>query len=95
MNKLNKILLITALLFSANIQNTFATDNNIPIRVGISNNNFQQYLFDNIEFNNANNLNIIDASTGYRAPVNINSKVLKVTSENNLFRIYIERDNNG
>ena len=90
MNKINKILLITALLFVANSQNIFATDNNIPIRVGISNNNFQQYLFDNIEFNEANNLNIIDASTGYRAPVNIGSKILKVTSENNLFRIYID-----
>ena len=90
MKKLNKILLITTLLFTANLQATYATDNNIPIRVGISNNNFQQYLFDNIEFNNAKELNIIDSSTGYRAPVNIGSKTLKVTSENNLFRIYID-----
>lgn len=90
MNKFNRILLIIALLFVVNQQITLATDNNISIRVGISNNNFQQYLFDNIEFNDANKLNIIDASTGYRAPVNIDSKVLKVTSENNLFRIYID-----
>ena len=90
MNKFNKILLITALLFIANSQSSFATDNTIPIRVGISNNNFQQYLFNSIEFNNAKELNIIDSSTGYRAPVNINSKILKVTSENNLFRIYID-----
>ena len=90
MKRINRILLITTLLFLSNAPITFATDNNINIRVGISNNNFQKYLFDSIEFNNANSLNIIDSSTGYRAPVNIDSNILKITSENNLIKIYID-----
>lgn len=82
------LIIISILFISA--QNTYATDNYIPIRVGISNTNFQTYLFDVVEFNNARNLQVIDSTTGYSAPVENTSSIIKVTSENNLYRIYID-----
>ncbi len=82
------LIIISILFISA--QNTYATDNYIPIRVGISNTNFQNYLFNSVEFNNANTLQIIDSTTGYSVPLNENSSIIKVTSENNLFRIYLD-----
>lgn len=90
MKKLKILFLFFILVLIINMQNANATDNYIPIRVGISNTNFQTYLFDSVEFLNANNLMVIDAETGYCAPVNELSQVIKITSENNLFRIYID-----
>ena len=69
---------------------SFATDNYIPIRAGISDNSFKSYIFDSVKFNNANNLTITDSATGYTVTKNENSCILKVTSENNLFRIYLD-----
>lgn len=62
----------------------------MPVRVGISNTNFNTYLFSEIEFNDACSLNVMDASSGYNIPIKNDSKILKVTSENNLFRVYID-----
>lgn len=90
MKKLKILFLFFISVLIINMQNANATDNYIPIRVGISNTNFQTYLFDSVEFLNANNLMVIDAETGYCAPVNELSQVIKITSENNLFRIYID-----
>lgn len=90
MKKLKFLFLFFISVLIINTQNANATDNYIPIRVGISNTNFQTYLFDSVEFLNANNLMVIDAETGYCAPVNELSQVIKITSENNLFRIYID-----
>ena len=90
MKKLKILFLFFISVLIINTQNANATDNYIPIRVGISNTNFQTYLFDSVEFLNANNLMVIDAETGYCAPVNELSQVIKITSENNLFRIYID-----
>jgi stage II sporulation protein D len=90
MKKLRILFLFFISVLIINTQNANATDNYIPIRVGISNTNFQTYLFDSVEFLNANNLMVIDAETGYCAPVNELSQVIKITSENNLFRIYID-----
>ena len=90
MKKLKILFLFFILVLIINMQNANATDNYIPIRVGISNTNFQTYLFDSVEFLNANNLMVIDAETGYCVPVNELSQVIKITSENNLFRIYID-----
>lgn len=90
MQKLKILFIFFISILIINTQSANATDNYIPIRVGISNTNFQTYLFDSVEFLNANNLMVIDSETGYCAPVNELSQVIKITSENNLFRIYID-----
>ena len=69
-----------------------AGDNHIPVRVGISNTNFNTYLFQEIEFYDAKNLDVMDSATGYVVPLKDNSDILKVASENNLFRIYIDNE---
>lgn len=79
------LLIILSLL----ILPALAEDNSVPVRVGISNTNFQTYLFDTIEFNNPQNLEVMDSATGYVIPISENSTTLKVTSENNLFRVYV------
>lgn len=70
--------------------NVYAGDNYIPVRVGISDTNFRTYVFDKVEFNDAFFLDVMDSSTGYIVPVDENTRILKVTSENNLFRIYLD-----
>ncbi len=74
------------------MQGVYASDNYIPVRVGISNTSFQTYLFDTVEFNEAQNLQVMDAATGYILPIKDNSSEIKVTSENNLFRVYIDNE---
>ena len=69
-----------------------AGDNHIPVRVGISNTNFNTYLFQEIEFYDAKNLDVMDSATGYVVPLKDDSDILKVASENNLFRIYIDNE---
>lgn len=90
MYRISKFILyiIFIVLFLPSFAN--AGDNHIPVRVGISNTNFNNYLFENIEFNDAKNLEIMDSATGYVVPLKENAEILKVTSENNLFRIYID-----
>lgn len=87
-----KIKILILFIFLLIVQNNlaFATDSSTIVRVGISNSNFQTYLFDKTEFDNASALTVIDAQTGYSAPVSYNSKKIKITSENNLFRIFID-----
>ena len=80
------ILLILISCFSA----ANATDNYIPVRVGISDTKFQNYLFDSIEFPDADKLSVMDSATGHTIEVSNDSKIIKVTSENNLFRIYLD-----
>ena len=67
-----------------------ANDNNIPVRVGISNTNFNTYIFQNIEFLSANSIVVMDSATGYTLEKQPYANVIKVTSENNLFRIYVD-----
>ena len=67
-----------------------AQDSNLPVRVGISDTSFKTYLFDSVSFNNANSLDVLDISSGYSAVISEKAQNLKVTSENNLFRIYID-----
>lgn len=67
----------------------YAGDNSIPVRVGISNNNFQTYIFDNVSFNNPQNIEVMDSVTGYVVPIEPKVTSIKVTSENNLFYIYL------
>ena len=90
MYRISKFILyiIFIVLFLPSFAN--AGDNHIPVRVGISNTNFNNYLFENIEFNDAKNLEIMDSATGYVVPLKENAEILKVASENNLFRIYID-----
>lgn len=89
MNKyLTVIIAILLSFFSVNTAK--GCDNHIPVRVGISDTNFQNYLFREITFNSANNLNITDAASGYSVPVNVNSSSVKITKEGNLFRIYLD-----
>ena len=82
------LILIISMMFSFDC--ALATDNYIPIRAGISDSAFKNYIFDSVKFNNANSLSIMDSQTGYTVPANENAKILKVTSENNLFRIYLD-----
>ena len=67
-----------------------ADDSKIPVRVGISNTNFKTYLFDNIVFLDAKNMEVMDSSSGYIIPINENAEKIKVTNENNLLRIYVD-----
>ena len=67
-----------------------ADDNKLPVRVGISNTNFKTYLFDNIVFLNAKNMNVMDSASGYTIPISETAEKIKVTTENNLFRVYID-----
>lgn len=90
MHKLKNLFLLLILILIANMPKTIATDNNIPIKAGISDTDFRTYIFSSMEFLNANKLSVIDSATGYSAPLKENSQILKVTSENNLFRIYTD-----
>ena len=90
MYKFNKVLFFIVFIIIAMFQPACAADSTIPIRVGISNTNFQTYLFENIEFNNADCLDVMDSATGYTALIPENAKSLKVVSVDNLFRIYVD-----
>ncbi|MCD7879325.1 MAG: SpoIID/LytB domain-containing protein [Candidatus Gastranaerophilales bacterium] len=83
------ITITTILIFGSYHLPVLASDNSIPIRVGISDTKFSTYLFDSIEFNDVSGLNVMDSATGYTVPLKGEEKVIKVTSENNLFRIYV------
>ena len=89
MYKLSKKLIYILIVFFAFILPVYAGDSSIPIRVGISNTNFKTYLFDNIEFINVQNLDVMDSATGYTVEMPLEPRTLKITSENNLFRIYV------
>ena len=82
------LILIISMMFSFDC--ALATDNYIPIRAGISDSSFKNYIFDTVKFNKANTLNVLDAQSGYTIPTDENDCILKVTSENNLFRIYLD-----
>ena len=90
MHKFNKILFIILFISMATFLPVKAADTTVPIRVGISNTSFQTYLFDNVEFNKAFELEVMDAQTGYIVEIPENAQSIKVTSENNLFRIYVD-----
>ena len=62
------IYLLLIIIIGICTQPCLAADNNVAVRVGISNSNFNTYLFDEIEFNNAQNLVVMDLATGYTAP---------------------------
>ncbi len=67
-----------------------ADDSKIPVRVGISNTNFKTYLFDNISFLDAKNMEVMDSASGYMIPISETAEKIKVTNENNLLRIYVD-----
>ncbi len=67
-----------------------ATDNHTAVRVGISDTAFKTYIFNSVEFLEANKLKVIDSTTGYIVPVTESSQNVQVVSENNLFKIYID-----
>ncbi len=87
MCKLYKYILLLIIILMPMLE-VNAQDNNIPVRVGISNTSFNTYLFDTVEFNDAQNIEIMDSATGYVAPKSSDTEIYKITSENNLFRIY-------
>ena len=90
MNKLKSLFIFLSVILTANMTPSYATDNYIPIRVGISDTLFKTYIFNSVEFLDAYNLNILDASSGHYIQCEPTAQVVKVTSENNLFRIYID-----
>lgn len=85
-----KGILIILLILPVPIEKAAATDNSLPVRVGISDSAFKTYLFDSVEFINAGRLNITDRATGYTVPVKDTSLEVKITNENNLLRIYLD-----
>lgn len=89
MHKASKKILYILVVFLAFIMPVHAGDNSIPIRVGISNTNFKTYLFDNIDFINVQNLDVMDSATGYVVPIPENSNSLTIKMDNNLFKIYV------
>ena len=90
MQRVNKFFITLVLVALSLFQTVYASDNYIPVRVGISNTNFNTYLFSSVEFISADSLVVMDSATGYTLEENPNAKTVKVTSENNLFRIYID-----
>ncbi len=91
MFKTSKIISFILWILFTFVQCSYASDNHLPVRVGISDTGFKTYIFDKVEFNNASALDVMDAATGYVIPISEeNAQILKVTSENNLFRIYID-----
>ena len=74
--------------------NNFLNEENIKQYIVSQNynTNFNTYLFQEIEFYDAKNLDVMDSATGYVVPLKDNSDILKVASENNLFRIYIDNE---
>ncbi len=90
MSRFNKQIAIIILVLLFSFQSTYATDNYVPVRVGISDTLFKTYLFDSIEFNDACNLKVMDSSSGYVIPINQSATIVKVTNENNLFRVYVD-----
>ncbi len=87
-----KIFFIVAIMLIIGICPSEAGDNYIPVRVGISDTKFQNYLFDSIEFNNPQEIIIMDPSTGYTIPVENNIKLVKVVMENNKFSVYLDNE---
>lgn len=83
-----KLIYILIMLFLL-VPPVSAGDNSIPVRVGISNNNFQTYIFDSVSFNSPQNIEVMDSATGYIVPIEPKVTSIKVTSENNLFYIYL------
>lgn len=84
-----KYILISLMIILSSFGQIQANDTFVPVRVGISDTNFKNYLFTSVEFNNPQDINILDSSSGYTVPIDENTKIVKVTSENNLFRIYV------
>ncbi|MBQ9245955.1 SpoIID/LytB domain-containing protein [bacterium] len=80
-------LLLVAVLF---LPAAKASDNFMPVRVGISDSQFKNYVFNNSEFLDAYNLNVMDSVTGYVIPVTETSQIVKIAVENNLFSIYVD-----
>ncbi len=90
MRKIFKYILIIILALNSGIM--LASDDNIPVRVGVSDTNFKKYLYDTIEFINANKLNVLDSASGYTIPITDESEIVKITSGNNLFRVYVDEE---
>ncbi len=85
-----RILYILFSLIIITVQEVFATDNFMPVRVGISDTLFKTYIFNSAEFYDASSLNVIDSVTGYTVPYKEGANIIKVTNENNLFCIYVD-----
>ena len=92
MCRFNKCIYMIAAAAVFCFPSAYATDNHIPVRAGISDTSFQTYLFDSVEFNDASNIRVMDSATGYIIPDKENVSIIKVTSENNLFRIYMDNE---
>ena len=83
---------LTAILFIilAAVQAARAKDSMLPVRAGISDNTFKTYVFDNVSFNNASSLIIIDAQTGYKIHTEPSDNLLKAVFSDETFRLYID-----
>ncbi len=89
MHIFNKIKSTAVFMMFLVLEPASALDSSIPVRVGISNTSFQTYLFDSIEFNEAQNLDVMDAQTGYLIKGTDENSAVKVAMEKNSFSVYI------
>ncbi len=88
--KLNKYLAIIFIMLMTAFQCIYAKDSMVPVRVGISDTSFKNYVFDNIEFNNASQLYVLDSVTGYRTPIDETDNAVSILMENSRFKIYVD-----
>ena len=87
---MKKTIAILLIIIISAFQCVYAKDSMVPVRVGISDTAFKNYVFDSVEFNNAYNLQIIDAQTGYKIPVEHYAQKVKIVYLSGCFRIYID-----
>lgn len=90
MNKIKSLIIsaVFIMIMFANI--AYSDDSETVIRAGISDTNFKTYLFDSVEFIDLENVRVTDSVTGYEVKYDKLPEKIKVTSENNLFRIYVD-----
>lgn len=90
MFKIIKYIYIIFILIIFFVPKANATDNFTVIRVGISDTAFKNYIFNSVGFPDAYKLKVMDSTTGYIVPVSEDSQNIQVTTENNLFKIYVD-----
>lgn len=89
---MKKYLAILLIMLVSAVSCAYAKDSMVPVRVGISDTLFKTYVFDNIEFNNASSLHVLDSATGFRTPIDDFNQNVRVTLENGLFKIYVDNE---
>ncbi len=86
LKKIYTLLTISFILLLPNFAN--AHDSNIPIRVGISTNDFSKFVYGSAEFSANGNFEIIDIASGRIIPNLTSEDIIKVSIKNGCYTIY-------